>query len=293
MPPQDPAEADRSSRFEAHEYLDGLAGSNNEIGYEEDYEEDRDPVPAQPAMQTLGNLGMLGNLGKTLVTLPSPDPSRRAPGFHFSKTHWRLYRARYENLNEEIQRVIDKVGVATQWLFDETFAGSIVPFVMHANKGGDWGPTTRNDWLMPLMERRRRRIQTCRLVPGHPAWPDGSHWIFINADELKKAIESYQQPTGLISAPEAAEPVPALAVAEIPALITASARRIARETKSGNVDAALRASFGNDYRDTARPDDWQRILGALADWQKANKGRKFPSDQDWRREVYRLWPDHP
>lgn len=284
MPPQDPAEADRSSRFEAHEYLDGLAGSNNEIGYEEDYEEDREPAPVQPAMRKLGDLG------KPYVTPPSADPSCRAPGFHFSKRHWRLYRERYEKLNEEIQHVIDKVGVATQWLFDETFAGGIVPYVMHATKGGEWGPTTRNDWLMPLVERRRRRIQTCRLVPGHPAWPDGSHWIFIDADELKKALEAYQQHAGLISAPEAAVPAPA--VAEISTLIAASARRKARETKSGNVDAALRASFGDGYRGTARPDDWQRILGALANWQKNNKGRKFPSDQDWRREVYRLWPDH-
>lgn len=280
-PPESAASASRTLRFEAHEYLDGLAGDANEIGYEDDYEHDPEPSSPQAALQILGN------------PYPPPPPpvdtSRRAPGFHFSEKHWLLFRAKFTKPNEEIQRIIDKVGVATQWLFDETFAGGIVPFIMHASEGGKSAFTTRDDWLMPLVERRRQRIQTCRLVPGHPAWPDGSHWIFINADELQKAMEAYCSPIETISLSGPSKAAPETPAEAVPAAVA----RKPRETKSGNVDAALRANFGENYADGPRP-GWNLILDRLVEWskKKENKDRKFPAEEESRRrEVYRLWPD--
>jgi hypothetical protein len=294
MPPESPSAAPRGMRFEAHEYLEELAGEENDIGYETDYEED--PPPAQPEFSYQGSLAGLGRVQPGALqalaqgTSTPATPVRRPPGFHFSQAHWRLYRERFARFNAEIQPVIDKVGAATHWLFDEAFAGTIVPFVMHAIKGGDSQLTTRDDWLMPLIERRRRRIQTCRLVPGQPAWPDGSHWIFINAAELTKAMQAYEVPGDMGPPPNAPSSLPKREETEIPTLIAAAAaRKPPRETRSGNVHAALVETFGATYLLDPRP-DWNLILDAIARWEKANKDKKLPpTDEARRRATYHLF----
>jgi len=289
LPPESPADASRLQRFEAHEYLDDLAGDANEIGYQDDYEEDVEPPPSELPQQ----FQYLGNPQFLVATAPRPtlsDPARRAPGFHISEEHWRLYRQKFQKMNEDIQRVIDKVGVAVQWLFDEAFAGSIVPFVVNASKGGDSSFTTRDDWLMPHVQHRRRRVQSCLLVPGQPVWAAGSHWIFIRDDELSKAIAAHHA----LNAPPASSEAPAASPPEASVPMAAAVRKEPRKTKTGNVDAALRAIFGDGYRDSPRHSDWKMILDGIADWSKSNPREKLPSDDVARRRaVYHLWPDVP
>jgi hypothetical protein len=178
LPPRAIREANEATREYAHIVLS--IGADD---YSPDYEE-------RP--QSLLSLGQspgprLGELG-TLATLGAPAAAGRSPGYWFTDEHWDFFRSFVHAQRERDKPILAKVEVAAEWLYDRVFTRQITPYILLAGKGGDWRASEVNDWLPPQAEVRAMRVRSCRLQPGVAAAPNGSHWIFVNKEELSAAL---------------------------------------------------------------------------------------------------------
>lgn len=61
----------------------------------------------------------------------------------------------------------------------------------------------------------------------------------------------------------------------------------ARNGKGSNIEQALRVTFGNGLGRAER--DWQKALNGLATWAKENPTAALPKEDNWRRNIDRIW----
>lgn len=253
-----------------------------------------DRKPVAPA----GQLGQsLANLGQGLLATPQISPD-----------DWNTVRRLVADRQTAIFPALQKRARVTEWFARAAFdRGEIRMFACHV-KGGEMLEAKPAIWNVkwPGFEHISRNCSTNWDAPMDEG-AERTHFIFLQRGDFERALDAHRTSTGeeserlaLIDNPAAAN----AAAPHSPTMVGDSLQqqpdtndratgpvRKHRETKSGNVDAALRASFGEGYRDTPRP-DWRVILDRLNIWAKENKERKFPAnDEERRREVYRCWPE--
>jgi hypothetical protein len=179
--PTDMLAASAKERAYAHSILQRLHGD----AYTPDFEEDR--------LTPLGGLAGLG--GASIPDLLNPrrairlgEPPSRAEGYWFTDVQWDEAKAYLHATNLENRPRIEMATEVSRWLSDEIAAGSIRAQLFRVD-GRDLREGLTTEWPCLDLDRRRRRLRNCRMMPGDPASENGSHLIFVKDADLAAALD--------------------------------------------------------------------------------------------------------
>lgn len=236
---------------------------------------------AAPSMSALGNQAGLASLNLGIAPFQVAD--------------WEFVRATWATSMAKREASIARRHAIAEWFIERIFDFRRLTVVAVDRLGGSVHPGPPEHWNARPVELDDRwtfgRYHPARPFPTREDPTDGGFSkrqfdLFVLTAQLQSLLGGEQEPRLPL-----VEQLGGGAHVEAP---PATPVRQPRETQGKNVDAALRAAFGEDYKTKPRPDEWPRILNVLAAWQKRNDGRKFPdTDDGLRREVYRQWPERP